>query len=98
MKRLLLLAMITCSFGQVHWEVEKIDTVPYWDYEYFFSSLTLNADGDPCAVYNKVCYSMVEFAMMVDSLWQKEMIDTGCFYHGLSSVMVSAIQMGGTSS
>lgn len=88
MKRLLLGILVTIlGFSQVNWQIEIVDSAVSAGNDYRFNSLALDTAGNPHIVYNKIAFTQLVHASKVDSIWQKESIDSGAFYYGLSLII-----------
>jgi hypothetical protein len=87
MKKILFVLVPVICFGQVNWEIEVIDSIidPNSD-DFIFSTLALDYNQIPHVAYVKFINWTITYASPVDSIWQKEVVDSGFLYYGPSLI------------
>ncbi len=86
MKRFLVIFIFVLGYSQISWQIEEVDTTNYSNSNvYYWNDIALDTDDVPHTVFNIDCESII-FATRVDSVWQKEVVESGLFYYGFDLV------------
>jgi len=87
MKKILIIFISSLCLGQINWDVDIIDTVigPSSD-DFIFSALALDYNQIPHVAYSRFDSWTITYASPIDSIWQKEVVDSGLFYYGSSLI------------
>jgi hypothetical protein len=88
MKRLAIVLIASLGFCQVDWQIETIDSIidPGDIPDFCLNSLALDGYDGPHIVYNKDGYEKIIYASKVDTVWQRELVDSGLVYGSFSLI------------
>ena len=82
---LMILVIATVGFSEVNWSGETVDSIANGGNDFFFNSLALDSSNTPHIVYNKNGFTKIIYSSKFDSVWQKEVVDSG-FCYGYSLI------------